>query len=159
MKLKGVRFEDFLQYKKPCMFLIMPYCTFKCDKDSGSQVCQNWGLATSNAFEIDEEALIRTYLDQRLTTSVVFGGLEPFDSFSDVISFVNLFRNKYKCRDDIVIFTGYNKEEINEYIKDLQGYENIIVKFGRFIPNRTEHFDEVLGVMLGSDNQYAERIS
>ena len=159
MRLRGVRFEDFLQYKKPCMFLIMPYCTFKCDKENGTQVCQNWELSKAPILDITEDVIIKKYLENPITTSVVLGGLEPMDSFYDVISFINLFRNKYKCNDDIVIFTGYNKEEINEYIKDLQRFSNIIVKFGRFIPNHTEHFDEVLGVTLGSDNQYAERIS
>ena len=38
-------------------------------------------------------------------------------------------------------------------------YSNIIIKFGRFIPNREPHFDEVLGVNLASNNQYAKRIS
>ena len=28
----------------------------------------------------------------------------------------------------------------------------------RFIPNQKPHFDEVLGVVLASENQYAERI-
>ena len=61
--------------------------------------------------------------------------------------------------DDIVIYTGYNKDEVIEYVKELSIYPNIIVKFGRYIPNQEKHFDDVLGVYLASDNQYAERIS
>ena len=38
------------------------------------------------------------------------------------------------------------------------GFTNIIIKFGRYIPNQKPHYDEVLGVNLASDNQYAERI-
>ena len=41
----------------------------------------------------------------------------------------------------------------------LYDYKNIIIKYGRYIPNQTPHRDEVLGVNLASDNQYAERIS
>ena len=37
-------------------------------------------------------------------------------------------------------------------------YDNIIIKFGRYIPNQQSHFDIVLGVNLASDNQYAERL-
>lgn len=33
------------------------------------------------------------------------------------------------------------------------------LKFGRYIPNQTPHYDSILGVNLASDNQYAERIS
>lgn len=159
MKLKGLIDEDFLQYKKPSLFLIMPYCSFKCDKESGTQICQNWSLSKQSIIDVPEDTLIQRYLQDPITTSIVLGGLEPLDSFPEVLSFINLFRNKYNCEDDIVIFTGYKKEEIVDYLIDLKQYKNIYVKFGRFIPNQTEHFDEVLGVNLGSDNQYAERIS
>lgn len=159
MRLRGLKDEDFLQYKKPCMFLILPYCSFKCDKENGTQVCQNWNLLKQEVIDVPDEVLIERYLDNPITTSLVLGGLEPLDSFSEVNNLINLFRNKYKRDDDIVIFTGYNKEEIVEYIKGLKHYNNIYIKYGRFIPNHTEHFDEVLGVKLGSDNQYAEKIS
>ena len=64
----------------------------------------------------------------------------------------------YYCLDDIVIYTGYNKEELIDRIEWLSGFSNIIVKFGRYIPNQEKHFDEVLGIYLASDNQYAERL-
>ena len=35
---------------------------------------------------------------------------------------------------------------------------SIIIKFGRFIPNKPSRFDELLGVELASDNQYAMRL-
>lgn len=41
----------------------------------------------------------------------------------------------------------------------LKKYKNIIVKFGRYIPNQKKHFDPVLGVELASDNQHAEKLS
>ena len=41
----------------------------------------------------------------------------------------------------------------------LKKYSNIIIKFGRFIPNQKPHYDPVLGVELASDNQYGEKIS
>ena len=63
------------------------------------------------------------------------------------------------CLDPIVIYTGYEPNEIPEEIARLKKYENIIVKFGRYIPNRKSRYDEVLGVYLASDNQHAERIS
>ena len=34
-------------------------------------------------------------------------------------------------------------------------YHNIIIKYGRYIPNDGKHFDRVLGVELVSNNQYA----
>ena len=40
----------------------------------------------------------------------------------------------------------------------LKKYKNIIVKFGRFIPNQEKQYDEVLGVYLASNNQYGEKL-
>ena len=57
------------------------------------------------------------------------------------------------------MLTGYYKEEIQDKIEWLKLYEPIIIKYGRFIPNQQPHYDETLGVMLASDNQYAERLS
>ena len=61
--------------------------------------------------------------------------------------------------DDIIIYTGYDKNEIEDQIMILKKYKNIIVKFGRYVPGQQAHFDKVLGVELASDNQYAEKIS
>ena len=41
------------------------------------------------------------------------------------------------------------------YWNKIKSY-GIIVKFGRFRPNQEPHYDEVLGVNLISDNQYAK---
>lgn len=63
------------------------------------------------------------------------------------------------CDDDVVIYTGYYPDEIKDALDVLKGFNNIIIKFGRYIPNRQSRYDEILGVTLASDNQYAERIS
>lgn len=60
---------------------------------------------------------------------------------------------------DVVIYTGYTQDEVEDEVKLLSEFENIIIKFGRFRPNQTPHRDEVLGVNLVSDNQYAIKIS
>ena len=49
-----------------------------------------------------------------------------------------------------------NPEEVQERIKLLSKLDNIIVKFGRFIPDSPHIFDTVLGVTLASNNQYAK---
>jgi hypothetical protein len=87
----------------------------------------------------------------------VLGGLEPFDSWDDLFKLIRAIRSQ--TDDDIVIYTGYNKNEIINKTALLLPFENIIIKYGRFIPNQEPHYDDVLGVYLQSDNQYAERIS
>ena len=93
----------------------------------------------------------------------MLGGLEPFDSEMQLLDFVDEFR--FYTDDDIVIYTGYTEEEVtSEKWKAityslLTGYPNIIIKYGRFRPNQEPHYDEVLGIKLASDNQYAKRIS
>ena len=157
MKVKNIIFEDFVNYKKPSMLIGFPKCSFKCEKECGSQVCQNSKLAKSPDIEISYDNIINRYLKNNISEAIVCGGLEPFDSWRDLLLLINAFR--LYVDDDIVIYTGYNKEEIKEKIHQLKQYPNIIIKFGRFIPNQPHHIDEILGVELASPNQYAEKIS
>lgn len=154
MKLKGLNEYDICNYKEPAMFLIFPYCTFKCDKECGRPICQNSALAHEPIIEIRVADIVQRYLNNPLTHAVVCGGLEPFDSAQDLFLFITYFRMFSK--DPIVIYTGYNKEELSEQISFIKNFNNIIVKFGRFIPNSPHTFDAVLGVELASNNQYAE---
>ena len=153
MKIKGLISEDFVNYKKTAMTIMFPYCTFKC----GTEYCQNSPLSKAEDIEIDITNIVIRYLNNPITESVVMQGLEPFDSWDDLIGFVKQLRES--CNDDIVIYTGYYKEEIADKIALLSKYKNIIIKFGRFIPNQEKHYDEVLGVYLASNNQHAEKIS
>ena len=73
--------------------------------------------------------------------------------------FIDLLRNKYKNDDMVVIYSGYNKNEITAFEEVLKQYKNIIVKYGRYVPGERKHKDPVLGVKLASWNQYAEQIS
>ncbi len=156
MKLKGLVDYDICNYKQPSMFLIFPYCTFKCDKENGSQICQNSALTHEPEVEIRNIDVVQRYLNNSLTHAIVCGGLEPFDSWDDLWSFICVFRGFSK--DPIIIYTGYREEEISEKITALSQLNNIIVKFGRFIPNSPHIFDTILGVELASNNQYAKNI-
>ena len=153
MKIKGLISEDFVNYKKTAMTIIFPHCTWKC----GVEYCQNSSLSKTVTIEISINNIIKKYINNPITEAVVMQGLEPFDSWSDLKEFVGKLR-EYN-NDDIVIYTGYDKNEIHEFIAELSIYSNIIVKFGRYVPNQKKHFDNILGVYLSSDNQYAERIS
>ena len=157
MKIKGLVDEDYVNYKKASMFIIFPYCSFKCEKENCEVHCQNSKLANSKIIDYPLERLLERYLENNMTSSIVCGGLEPMDSFEDVYDLLKALR-EYR-EDDFVIYTGYYKEEIEDKINKLKEFKNVIVKFGRFIPNQKSHFDSVLGVELASDNQYAEVIS
>lgn len=150
--------EDFSNYKLPSMFIAMPNCTFKCDVESKLRCCQNSGLAHAEKVDVSADDLLQKYTNNPITSAVVFGGLEPFDSFNDIYKFVELLRNKYHRSDTIVIYTGYNRCEIEDKISKLKNFGNIICKFGRFIPGQDKHTDAILGVQLASTNQYAEKI-
>lgn len=159
MIIKGIVFEDFVNYKVPCMTIEMPHCNFKCDRECGKPVCQNGPLAHSPNINYSIDKIIQSYIENPITRAVVFQGLEPFDSIEDLREFIFKFRLLYSINDDVVIYTGYNKDEIEKYVIQLAHFSNIIIKFGRYVPDSESHYDETLGVKLASANQYAERIS
>lgn len=159
MVVKGVVDEDFVNYKQPSMFIAASSCTFKCEKESGVRCCQNSGLAKQKSMDLNTNILIERYLRNPITSAVVFGGLEPFDQFFEVFEFISKLRVAYHCNDTVVIYTGYDKTEVSHRMKYFKEYPNIIVKFGRYVPDCEPHYDEVLGVNLASPNQYAEVIS
>ena len=162
MIIKGLVDEDFVNYKKPSMYIAFPKCNFKCDKEAGCSVCQNSSLAKEPGIEISTIEIISRYVKNPITKAIVCGGLEPFETAGELIRFIGDVR--HFTNDDIVIYTGLTEKEFNliayKVILDrIKQYPNIIIKFGRFIPNQEPHFDEVLGVNLASPNQYARRIS
>lgn len=177
MLVKNILDEDFVNYKKPSMTIAFPFCSFKCDKECGRAVCQNSPLINNPNVEISCEEIIKRYINNPITEALVFQGLEPLDSIKDVLDLAVTLRYGYMCNDDIVIYTGYTKEEVDDFtlstlypfmdgqctgnlkiVKLLKRVGNTIIKYGRYIPDQKPHYDEVLGVNLASDNQYAERL-
>ena len=157
MLIKSIIDEDFINYKKASMYIAFPHCSFKCEKECGIKCCQNSPLALAKNIDVSFESLVKRYLENPITHAIVLAGLEPLDSFDDVLELIKLFREK--TDDDIVIYTGYNENEILKYVYILSDYKNIIIKYGRYKPNDKPRFDEVLGVTLASSNQYAKNIS
>ena len=161
MKIRNLVMEDFLNYRKPSMFIISSFCDFKCchEQNIPKTVCQNEPLiADTKITEISTEYLFNSYINNPITKSIVIGGLEPFMQFEEVYDLIKYFRDN-NCNDDFVIYTGYNEDEIKEQVNQLKEFSNIIIKFGRFVPNQKKHYDNVLGVELASLNQYGKRIS
>lgn len=158
MLTKGIIDEDFVNYKVPAMFINSCSCTFKCDKESGIAVCQNSPLKNVPTYRINDDMLVMRFKSNPITKAIVIGGLEPFDTFMDLLYFVYCL-NRYSIENDLVIYTGYNEDEIasDVYLLEELCHEerNLIIKYGRYIPNKNNVFDENLGIYLASDNQYS----
>lgn len=159
MLVKDITAEDFLNYKAPSMFIASAYCDWKCCREQNLplETCQNTVLARSPSREIPDPTILKLFEENDITKAVVIGGLEPFDQFDELIRLVRTFREAGE-RCQFVIYTGYNRDEIEAEITKLAELKNIIVKFGRYVPNQEPRYDEVLGVTLASPNQYAEVI-
>lgn len=152
MKIKFLVDEDFINYKKTSMFIGFPTCSFKC----GIENCQNKNLINEKDIEMDYSSIIERYCNNKITSSIVCGGMEPFDSFKDLYELIYNLRIEYNNSDDVVIYTGYNEDEIKELIDQITIFNNIVIKFGRYIPGDTPHKDDILEVELASNNQYAK---
>lgn len=159
MKLVNLIQEDFTNYKKPSLFIGFPKCSGKCNKIAGKIVCQNEQLKNAEKIEVSIQEIVDLYLDNPITKAIVCGGLEPFDTPEELLDLIESFR--YFTNDDIVIYTGYTENEVKNMLiyGHLLQYPNIIIKYGRFIANQKSHYDEILGVELASNNQYARNIT
>ena len=157
MRLKDLQHEDYVQYKKPSMFLGTCFCDFKCQKEFGPEChCQNSPAYAKKIHDCSNEHILDLYLKNPLTKALVIGGFEPLLQFDELIELIEVFRKA--TDDDIVIYTGYREDEIQDKIEKLKTYKNIILKVGRYIPNAEPVKDEVLGVTLASFNQYGIKL-
>ena len=118
---------------------------------------QNSTLADLPDINIGNNMICERYQSNPITQAVVCGGLEPMDSFEELFSFIYVLRHEYGCSDDAVIYTGYTMKECdrNGRIQRLSKLGNIVIKFGRFVPNQKPHYDEIPGVNLVGSGQYA----
>ena len=159
MRIKGIQDENFQDYKKTSMFICTSFCDGKCYRELGldSSICQNDKIQQQPTINIDNKDIVARYMENPITSAIVIGGLEPFNQWSELKELILEFR--LRTADDIVIYTGFRKDEVEPFLKDLVKFSNIIVKFGRYVPNTSARYDEVLGVHLASPNQYARRIS
>jgi organic radical activating enzyme len=160
MKLRAIIDEDFSNYRHPAMFLASCFCDFKCCVQQGLpvSVCQNAPVAVQPIIEVSAEEILRRYRENPIAQAVVIGGLEPLLQFDELTELIRAFRENGE-NAAFVIYTGYYPDEISEQTKSLMRFPNIIMKFGRFIPDQEPHYDDILGVMLASYNQYGIKIS
>lgn len=160
MFVKNIIDEDFINYKKPCMFISTCFCDWKCCKEADipTTVCQNYNINSDDNISVKISDIYKRYISNPISKAIVIGGLEPLKQSDDLLDLIQYFRQK-KCFDDIVIYTGYNENEISDFILSIkEHFTNIYIKFGRFVPDQQIHYDEILGVNLSSDNQRGAKI-
>ena len=159
MKIVDIIDEDFVNYKKPSMTVMFPYCSFKCNKECGKEVRHNMHLKDSDVIDMPVDEIVNRYVNNPISEAIVMQGLEPFDSYDELYSLIYKFTEK--SDDDIVIYTGYTEQEIVDKVQGLVMIieaNHLIIKYGRFIPESQSVLDPVLEVTLSSDNQYAKQV-
>lgn len=163
MRLKFIKQEDFVNYKKASMFLGTCFCDFKCCHEAGfpTSLCQNEPWSKEPIKQYDDIWILNEFDSNPFVDAIVLGGMEPLKQFDELIDFLNC-RREHKSEKvnnaDVVIYTGYYPNEIKAELLALREFPNIIMKYGRFIPNIEGRFDPILGVNLASNNQYAEKL-
>lgn len=159
MRIKDLVDENFQDYKKTSMFICTSFCDGKCYRELGldSSICQNESIRCQPIIDIPDEEIVDRYLNNPITSAIVIGGLEPFNQWTELKELVLQFR--MRTLDDIVIYTGFREDEVEPFVSKLKKFSNIIIKYGRYVPNDTPRYDAVLGVNLASSNQYAVKIS
>ena len=158
IKCFDINYNDFINYKEVCFNIASGIsCTFKCNKECGQSICQNQQICGEAIHTLSINSIIEQFNSQSIATSICFQGLEPLDNLKQLLWFVYKFRKTNN--NTIIIWTGYSEEECEDLVYLIQKkmrWKNIIIKYGRFRPNQNKHYDELLGVYLASDNQYAK---
>ncbi len=155
--VKGIE-TTFTDYKECGLKIATPSCTFKCCREQGMSdfSCGNYALESSEPIPITITHLLG-YFDTRIHKCLIFGGLEPFDTYDDMYNIIDAFVEVYEdC--PIIIYSGYMPNEVDYKTRNLKkSFPNtkFIVKYGRYIPNMMPKKDELLGVTLVSGNQFA----
>ena len=159
MRIKNIVDEDFVNYHLPSMFIGTCFCGGKCCTEANMPLysCQNDVWRTLPIINIKNSDIVNRYLKNPITQAIVIGGLEPFEQWDELKELIQEFRSK--TDDDIVIYTGYYPQELDYKLRWLTTYDNIIVKFGRYVPNCDGRYDDILGVTLASNNQFAANIT
>ena len=140
------------------MFLSSCFCDWKCCKEAQVpiSICQNAALSRAPILNCPDKKIFDIYIKSPITKAIVIGGLEPLLQKEEVISLINFFRAR-GVDDTFVIYTGYKEEECKDFLAQISG-KNVVMKFGRFLPNdKGKHYDEILGVSLISSNQYGRK--
>lgn len=162
MRVRKLITERFQDYKLPCMYLATCFCDWKCCPDNPS-VCQNNPVARMPIIDVSNDEILDAYLSDPITKAIVVAGLEPLLQAQEVLDLIRRAVER-KVTTTFVIYTGYTKAE-TQFIGFLDGLQfiadsgvNVVMKYGRYLPNQRPHFDAVLGVDLASDNQYGEQV-
>lgn len=146
--------EVFQDYKKSALLFSTCYCDWKCctELNIDISVCQNSKISMQREVNLPFHRIL-DMVRNSITDAVIFGGLEPFLQADELVQCIQYLRNN-GVKKDIVIYTGYYIEEISTETLLFLSLNQVILKCGRYIPNRSSKYDEVLGITLASDNQY-----
>ena len=75
MVVKDIVAEDFVNYKKPSMFIIFPYCSFKCEKECNKKICQNSNISQLPNIEVKNDTILLSYLSNPIIKRFTWSGL------------------------------------------------------------------------------------
>ena len=146
MTIKNFIIEDFNSYQYPTATIILPIG----DPDENP------------IFPMPDDGMIELFVYNDKTRALVVKNFTSlnFSSFDEVIEILRKLRVEYKQKDSLfIVYTDFNKEDIQNELLRLKSYVGpVIVKFGKYDPTLPPKMDSVLGIMLSSSNQYAERI-
>lgn len=147
-------------YKEPSFLIpIGITCSWKCENCINKKHVFEYSYPE---FTINE--IISQYQKNILTYTIIMAGFEPFDNYVNFMDLVEAIRVS-GINDMIVVYTGYDIVDFRSnflllnIFQELTHFDNIIIKFGRYIEGLEKVWNEELGIWLASANQYTVRIT
>ena len=121
---------------------------------------ETWDANSGLLFDENAMQEIREELSKGYCAGITFSGGDPLypRNRKKIKEIISEIKKDYPDKN-MWLYTGYKYEEIKDKINILKKFNNIIIKFGRYIPNSSKRYDDVLGIYLSSENQYALRLN
>ena len=152
MQLKKIEETKTLYNNELSLYLIASSCKWKC------KICPNAHYSRFETVDIPNTDILQKFKSDDNLKAIVIGGLEPMDQMNDLRGFIFDARKFFEPGDrpKIVIYTGYEMDELNKMhysglASELMQYGNAMVIAGRNIWKTKKKFYLSINTYLTSD--------
>jgi len=117
--------------------------------------CFHKDIEDSQVKHIDADEFLDSILDDPFSEGVILAGREWTEQYDEMIYLID---GAYRRSLEIILYTHYTRQDIEEYYPELLKYSGMYIKCGEYDENKLVPNNVHYGVPLASSNQEIIRI-